>query len=154
MVIKLETDKGIMERLEGLGQFITTISYTIPITDALGLIAAQTQQNFDNEGSDMQGWADLADYTIKDRVKKGYAEGPILTRSGRLRDSLYMTVEQNYGTYGTDVEYATLMQEGGYNGFANVPARPFLVINERTRNDAKFTIGKHLINEILDYLVG
>lgn len=50
-------------------------------------VAAQFGRNFARQGSAAGPWATLSRSTIRDRVRRGYASGPILVRSGRYRAS-------------------------------------------------------------------
>ena len=47
-------------------------------------IGAYWQRNFKGQGSEVGGWAGLADETIKRRQYQGYGAGPILYRYGSL----------------------------------------------------------------------
>jgi phage gpG-like protein len=79
---------------------------------------------FDAEGP---GWAPLAESTITSRIALGFGSGPILERTGDLRDSLDGTGAFNvssswqlgWESYST-VPYATFHQ----TGTPKMPARP------------------------------
>lgn len=87
--------------------------------------------NFDMEGAYFneggETWANLSQFTIKERYKTGYSPIKILTRTQRLRKSIVMTTIDNTGVeIGTNLNYAREL----YFGRFNMPARPFFPENE------------------------
>lgn len=50
-------------------------------------VAQAFRRNFARQGSAQGPWARLSQRTIEDRLRQGYAPGPILVRSGRYRRS-------------------------------------------------------------------
>jgi phage gpG-like protein len=71
-------------------------------------------ERFDAEG---YGWAPLAPATLEDRARQGFPPGPILHRTGELRDSLVnparaADMTPDTLTWGSDVEYAGYHQDG------------------------------------------
>lgn len=96
----------------------------------------QIDRQFRSEGSTAGfPWRPLAPATIRDRVRKGFPPGPILQRTGDLRDSL---VESNHSRgckgntaqgwfIGTQVEYAKYHQSRAPR--KQLPRRAFLVIS-------------------------
>jgi phage gpG-like protein len=69
-------------------------------------------------------WAPLAESTLRDRARRGFGPGPILQRTGNLRESLVdparaAKTTPRTMTWGSDVDYARYHQEGG-----SIPGRP------------------------------
>lgn len=61
-------------------------------------------------------WPALAESTLADRARRGFAAGPILQRTRTLRDSLVDPAQASRTTprtmtWGTDVDYAILHQD-------------------------------------------
>jgi hypothetical protein len=94
---------------------------------------------FKGEGSNpaigSEHWAELAPRTLRERVSEGYGVGPILVRSGRLRDSLTVRVSPYSvrdeisspsgwytGYLGTNDPHFERLQTG--SSADNLPARP------------------------------
>lgn len=99
----------------------------------------EVEKQFDTEG--MHGghkWVGLSRLTIKDRKRKGYPPGPILVRSGYLRDSLLGRTSESINVvtprewiYGTNVPYAIYHQSDKPRTV--LPRRAFLVITRMFR---------------------
>ena len=69
------------------------------------------------------GWADLADATQDDRVRKGYAPDDPLLRRGELRDSIeHQVPNQHAGYVGSDLDIAVYQEMGT----RTIPPRSFL----------------------------
>ena len=71
------------------------------------------------EGND---WPQLADTTVEDRVRHGYAPDEPLLRTGELRDSIGHQVDGNEVAVGSDLPIANYQE----NGTERVPPRPFV----------------------------
>lgn len=85
-------------------------------------MSAIEAERFDSEG--YGEWPPLAESTIRDRARRGFAAGPILQRTRNLRDSLVDPARASRTTprtmtWGTDVDYAIFHQDGG-----SIPGRP------------------------------
>lgn len=85
-------------------------------------MSAIEAERFDSEG--YGEWPPLAESTISDRARRGFAAGPILQRTRTLRDSLVDPARASRTTprtmtWGTDVDYAIFHQDGG-----STPGRP------------------------------
>ena len=68
------------------------------------------------------GWAELADYTKDDRVKRGFTENDPGLRSGELRDSIGSKVEGHEAAIGSDMDEAVWFELGT----TTQPPRSFL----------------------------
>ena len=86
--------------------------------------AAKLAQSF--IGQEMPGWSPLADTTIADKARKGYATPAPLLRTGELKDSIKGEAESVpggvRGVVGTDDPTAIWHEMGT----SKMPARPFL----------------------------
>lgn len=77
-------------------------------------------------GTEAPGWPPLAESTIADKRRKGYAVPAPLLRTGEMRDSLRLEVEPTAVGVGMTLgseEKIALFQEVGT---ATIPPRPFL----------------------------
>lgn len=68
-------------------------------------------------------WKQLAESTVDDRVRKGYAPDEPLLRTGDMRDSIESTVEGLEVAVGSDSKIALYQEMGTTRG---IPPRPFL----------------------------
>lgn len=63
--------------------------FKIPLKQSEAYQLKQVQRNFATEGKTIaNGWAKLKRSTIRDRIRKGYGAGPILKRTGKLKNSI------------------------------------------------------------------
>lgn len=98
------------------------------------------RENFTSESSgDGRAWQPLKPFTIAERLKRGYAAGPILVQSGRLRSSLLnpgaadsyedLQTASNGWTLlvGTENSYALKHELGE----GRIPARPFIALSDQ-----------------------
>lgn len=86
-------------------------------TDAKGRIGS-----YQDGVGPFPAWANLAEATVDDRLRKGFTPDDPLLRTGGLRDSIKVTVDGNDATIGSASEIA-LYQEQGTD---KIPPRPFL----------------------------
>jgi HK97 gp10 family phage protein len=68
------------------------------------------------------GWAELADSTKADRVRRGYPEDEPLLRTGEMRESIGHKVRGNEVTIGSDSDIAVYQELGT----EHIPPRSFL----------------------------
>jgi phage gpG-like protein len=76
----------------------------------------------DGDAAGHPAWAELAESTKADRVRKGYSENDPLLRSGKLRDSISHHTDHLVAVIGSNEDVA-VWQELGTN---KIPPRPFL----------------------------
>lgn len=69
-----------------------------------------------------QDWAELAESTKEDRVRKGYTENDPLLRDGKLRDSITHEVEVHEAVIGSKSDIAAYQEFGT----PTIPPRPFM----------------------------
>jgi phage gpG-like protein len=74
-------------------------------------------------GKEHEAWAPLAESTIADKQKHGFATPKPLLRTGELRDSIEYTVHGTEGAVGSDLDRAVWQELGT----SRIPARSFLV---------------------------
>lgn len=80
------------------------------------------------------------------RFQKFAANKKILTQSGQLRKSLQSESTASAATVGSNKRYARIHQEGGdagRNHASKIPARPFLNIRPKLKNDIDNTVEKY-----------
>lgn len=95
------------------------------------LMVENAQMSKDMIGHEDNGWAPLAESTVREKARLGFvgrisATDPLL-RTGHLRDSIEPVVHSNgfseaVGEVGTDVPYAADLEMGS----KHTPPRPFL----------------------------
>ena len=116
-------------------------------------ILASVQDRFKTEtGPDGRRWATLAPRTIESRLKKyGNAPITILRASGQLAGSINYQASGKTLTIGTGPEvedYAAIHQFGGKAGSglkSDIPARPFLGINDENEAEIKIMVSDYLL---------
>lgn len=92
-------------------------------------------RNFKAEGRPK--WPALAASTIADRRRKGFGSGPILVRTGALRDSLtkpgapgqHLKITPKTIQFGSNVKYYIFHQYGTQN----MPARPMALLQRQDK---------------------
>lgn len=96
------------------------------------------------EGGD--GWAPLADSTIADKARRGFATPAPLLRTSELRDSISSSIGGDEGTVGSDSQIA-IFQELGTRA---IPPRSFLESTAvQDEEKAVETITKALLGGLL-----
>jgi len=104
-------------------------------------------KNFETEGARLgKKWQPLSLKTWMQRQKKGYT-GPILQRTGQLKRSIVSSYGENYAQVSTNLIYAAIHHYGGQAGRnkkVNIPARPFMQLN----NDDLEKIKKKIISAL------
>lgn len=76
-----------------------------------------------------QAWPDLADSTVTEKMRLGYAsedDHKPLLRTGELRDSIEVRVRHDEGAVGSDDPIAVYQELGTPNAAHPIPARSFL----------------------------
>lgn len=101
-------------------------------------------RNFEHEGRP-RPWPPLQPSTIRDRLRQGYAAGPILVRSGRLKRSFRFSWGPRSYRVKNLAPYFGVHQYGA--PAANIPERAMVVL--LAQDKAQFTriARKHLIGE-------
>jgi phage gpG-like protein len=109
----------------------TSIIEAVIIRKALAHAAEAVEKRAKAKIGDYQGqagpfmaWAELADFTKEDRIKKGFTENDPLLRTGELRDSIThsMSVDGLEAQIGSNLDIA-VYQELGTD---HIPPRSFL----------------------------
>ena len=156
MDIKIEVDdKGVKEALRELSERMEDMT---PVMRRIGeLLVSSVQENFNREGrysepgswrGGSKRWQPLAPSTIKQRERLGYWPGQILTRTGRLKASITYHAGRDYVAVGTNLVYAAIHQFGGKAGRghrANIPARPFLVVQDEDLDEIREIIARAIL---------
>jgi phage gpG-like protein len=119
-----------------------------PLTKAIKeIVIPSIAKNFEEEGRP-EHWAELADFTLTRREEEGYGSGPILERSGKLKRAaqafarwkITMT-EASFASFAPSQWYGYLMQEGSDAVGSNVPARPFMLMQEEDVDEIEKLFG-------------
>ena len=79
------------------------------------IVEKAKDRQFDTEGQETEtarAWPELAASTIIDRVKKGFAPGPILQRTGRLKKDWEKIYAGNVGALKSRTPYVNTHQYG------------------------------------------
>lgn len=115
-------------------------SYREPLTRAVKkVVIPSIQENF-TSGGRPETWAPLAEVTWKKRERKSQFDGPLIAKK-RLQAQAKMftawTINKEEATTksfsnfnGGKAWYGDLHQEGFITGNAEIPARPFMMIQE------------------------
>jgi len=131
-------------------------SFKEPLTRAVrDVIIPSIRQNFEEEGRP-DPWEPLAEYTLKMRDQLGYASGPILDRSGKLKKAATQLARWHITTkfaefqaFPESVFYGTIMQNGSAGSLRGysvqegskktaregtitgaIPPRPFIMLQD------------------------
>jgi phage gpG-like protein len=129
------SDPGAEEMVKALEFYNTQVSDFSPVFEAFAAYHRRSiARNFAAEGRPRR-WAPLQPETIKDRLRQGYASGPILQRSGRLMRNFQITWRKTSYSVRNPLPYFNAHQFGYPAG--NIPARPMLVL--LAQDKAQFT---------------
>ena len=110
-----------------------------------GIFAYSTEENFKEEGRPK--WENLKDSTIKQRTKNKQWPGMILQVSGQLASSVNTYYDDNSAVIGSNLEYAAIHQLGGQAGrnkSVEIPARPYLNLNDEDFEEIMDTVNDYL----------
>ena len=140
--IRLE-DKELQSYLD---QLVERTSDLRPLMKNIaGILEDSVEEDFQQQGRPK--WEGLAKSTIEQRVKKGYWPGKILQMRGELAASITSSYDENFAIVGTNKVYAAIHQFGGKadrGKKAEVPARPYLMLEETDFIQIKNAINRHL----------
>ncbi|MEM2126268.1 MAG: phage virion morphogenesis protein [Candidatus Methanosuratincola sp.] len=117
MQITIQIQSGEVEKLLDR---LMNLSYAEPLRDAAVYMKSSVLRNFEIGGR--PPWRPLSAKTLMEKLKKGYSPQPLI-RTGRLRQSINISVGENEASVLPGVRY------GAYHQFGTdrIPARPFLV---------------------------
>ncbi len=110
-----------------------------------GIFAYSTEENFKEEGRPK--WENLKDSTIKQRTKNKQWPGMILQVSGQLASSVNTYYDNDSAVIGSNLEYAAIHQLGGQAGrnkSVEIPARPYLNLNDDDFEEIMDTVNDYL----------
>lgn len=131
--------KGIDRLFDALGATIDDVPAILGDPRLIEVIRAAHARNFDTEGASGRGrWAALSPRTLAERSRLGFGPGPILTRTGALREHVLSTpavIRRGPGVVQLEIRPANSV--GGvpkYGPLAlgsstnNLPGRPMVTI--------------------------
>lgn len=96
------------------------------------LVLESVNRTFTSEGRELgQAWKRLSPNTIRARVRAGYGAGPILQRTGRLKNSFVQFVTNSYTRITSNNPYYKYHQKGG----SIIPQRKMLGLTNRIKED-------------------
>lgn len=109
--------------------------------DVTDVLATAFERNFAQEGP---RWSPLKASTIRSRIAQGYAPGPILTRSGKYRETMTTGLETHKNP--SELVVVAPVVPGAYHqgGTSRMPARPLRLTESEKRQVVK-TIQRYLI---------
>lgn len=111
-----------------------------------GIFAYYTEENFKEQGRPDK-WIDLAESTKKQRTKTGHYPGQILQVSGQLASSISTYYDNDSAVIGSNLVYAAIHQLGGQAGrnkSVEIPARPYLNLNDDDFEEIMDTVNDYL----------
>jgi phage gpG-like protein len=149
ITFQITGQRAVRQKLATWGRHIESLA---PAWEQVGEdLLGDFTANFDSEGGGFgtfAAWPQLAASTIADRLRKGFAPGPMLERTGLLRQSVtermtpgnLFLVEPNRLTVGTYVPYARFHQ----SGTSRMPARPIVGISWDRRSAIVKRLGDYV----------
>lgn len=99
-------------------------------------------RNFEAEGRPAR-WTPLAESTIRDRIRKGFAPGPILVRTGALKRRFWFSWGKQQYRVGNYQPYFPHHQYGAPR--ANIPRRAMIVLLQQDKATFTRLARKHLM---------
>jgi phage gpG-like protein len=116
----------------------------IPLRESARIVQDDAQRNFDSEGRFYgRGWKALKPSTIRDRIRKGFGAGPILNRTGNLRNNALI---RRTGRSSVEVWNITPYAKYHQYGTKNIPIRTVLTVPDETQDAIVMTF--------VDYIIG
>jgi len=134
-----------------LGKVLSKLSdFSGPFKEFGEYLTTETQDRFDAERSpDGAPWKPLNEnYRAWKVEKRGFDK--ILTFDSNLRDRIVYDAGRQSFEMGTNVVYAAIHQFGGRTGRghkANMPARPFLGVNEQDADELQTILNDHIFEK-------
>lgn len=131
MVITIDGDARVMTRLDDAIKAVGSPKKALE--DVGDVMLKEIRGNFEEEGARLNAdkWVPLAESTLKDRRRRGFDPGPILVRTGELRDSFGKGVTETEVRVTSDCGYYGFHQTGG----PNLPKRRMLAFSERMKQE-------------------
>ena len=128
-MINIEINSNnLLKRLKSIERNLNTL----PWQSIGNVVRDSVHRNFDVEGR-----------PVKWKPRKDNKPHPILNKSGRLKNSIYVEEQKNGVSIGSRVPYQAVHQYG--YAPRNIPARPYLTIQEQDK--------KQILNEIKKYIL-
>ena len=163
-MIRIEfNDAEVQAALGNLAAGLTDMS---PVMNEIGLfLVASTEKRFDDtEAPDGSQWAPRSPVTLAIYARQKATFGPVLHKSGTLRQSIFHSYGPNEVTVGSNVLYSAVQQLGAAQGafgasigknkkgrdhfhsipFGNIPARPYIGLSESDRSGVLDIVGEWL----------
>ncbi len=169
-MVKIEVDDADIKRL--LRNAARRARDLRPVMrEIAGIMHDAVEENFAREGRPR--WPRLSPFTVAQREAEGTWPGKILQRTGRLAASITQRHDALSAEVGTNVEYAAVHQFGGRtrprtirpkrkkalywpgaphpvakveHPGSRIPARPFLALTERDKDDIRDVLRRFLRN--------
>ena len=114
---------------------------TVPLKEARLTMLRSVKQNFEQSGRPIP-WLSLAYSTLKQKLRLGRSPLPLI-RTGDLKRSITGAIaNQNRLIIGTAIKYARIHQRRNFS--AKIPARPYLVFQDRDLVHIRKSLVNHL----------
>ena len=138
---------GDVRLIRGFEEAVKKVGNVQPVLHGIGdVLVREFKGQFPEEGSRLERsrWQPLAPATLEDRARKGFPPGPILTRTGTLREGFVATLGSDYVRVHNDVPYYEYHQLGT----PRMPQRRMIVFPERLKQEV-VRVFTRFINEAL-----
>lgn len=136
-----------------LSQMAAALSDPSPVMNEIGMfLVASTEERFDEtKAPDGSTWARRSETTLAVYERQKAKFGPVLHKSGTLRQSIFHSYGPDEVTVGSNVLYSAVMQFGAAKGslgsgapWGNIPARPYLGLSESDKAGVIDIVGEWL----------
>ena len=156
-------DAGASEALARLQVHLSDLS---PVMNEIGMfLVASTKQRFAETVDPTGGkWAALSPVTLRHYERTKQKFGPVLHKTGDLRESIFHAYDASSVSVGTNLIYAAVQQFGAAQGafgaaigkdkkgrdhfhhipWGNIPARPFIGLSDSDRTNIQDTVTEWL----------
>lgn len=147
--------KGLDRVFDALGATMRELEDVL--RETVPTIREAHRATFTSEGARGRGrWQPLTASTLADRRRKGYPPGPILVRSGKLRDHVLntpavirrtgrevsLTIKPTPTVAGTGRPYYRVQALGG--GRSSIPSRPMVAIGSSSATKVSAAVSRNL----------
>lgn len=143
-------DAEVQAALGSIAAALTDMSK--PMNEIGMFLVASTEQRFDDtEAPDGSQWAPRSPVTLAIYARQQAKYGPVLHKSGVMRQSIFHSYGPDEVTVGSNVIQAAVMQFGAAKGslgprspWGTIPARPFIGLSDSDRQGVLDIIGEWL----------
>jgi len=142
--ISIDGDERLLRKFTAIDVYLTK-GLKKPLKKAGNILLERFDDNFNSEGKELRKpWKGLADSTLRQKARLGFASKGILVRTGKLRKGFEKKVSRFSVRVFNDVSYYKFHQLGG----KNLPQRIMIRSTENIKQDIIEIFRKDL-NKIL-----